>query len=205
MGGSEEKLVNYLMRHRHGSPFEHSYFTFRVKLPIFVAREWMRHRIGSFNEMSGRYVEFEPEFYIPDKWRIPAESNKQGSVFPDEAQLMFDEIIKDVPPNAWSVERWNKYHSDRINTLYENLHKEYRWMLRLGIAKEMARMILPVGLYTEFYWTVNARSLMNFLNLRLGDDAQWEIREYAFAVQKFFLNKMPITHKAWLENDRLAP
>ena len=187
MGEKEARLINFLMKHRHGTPFEHSVFTFRIKAPIFVVREWQRHRIGSFNEMSGRYVEFEPEFYYPDIWRVPAETNKQGSVEPE------------IDIN-WQVDANNSY-LDSLQDSYER----YQFLLEHGIAKEMARMVLPLSLYTEFYWTVNARSLMNFLNLRTGEDAQWEIREYGFAVQKDFMHKMPVTYKAWLENDNLAP
>jgi len=187
---SETKLINYLMKHRHGSPFEHSYFTFRVKAPLFVVREWQRHRIGSFNEMSGRYVEFEPEFYTPSAWRVPTASNKQGSRFVDAAEADYE----------WHVETANLYDIAILDAW-----DKYQELLDNNVAKEMARMVLPLSLYTEFYWTVNARSLMNFLNLRIGNDAQWEIREYAFAVQKFFLDAMPVTYRAWLENDRLAP
>lgn len=183
----DEKLIHYLMKNRHGSPFEHSVFTFRVKAPIFVVREWQRHRIGSYSEMSGRYVEFTPEFYIPEHFRIPADTNKQGSVLPSPDF--------DIDTGA------SEAYLEAVNTGYSY----YRELLDMGVAKEMARMVMPLSLYTEFLWTVNARSLMNFLNLRTGEHAQWEIREYALAVQKIFLGKMPITHHAWLENDRLAP
>lgn len=187
MGAKEGKLINYLMKHRHGSPFEHSYFTFHVKAPIFVVREWQRHRIGSYNEMSGRYVEFEPEFYYPLRWRVPGTFNKQGSVFPDE-EPEWD--------NAWS----EVYHQNILKSW-----NEYQYLLKGGIAKEMARMVLPLSLYTQFYWTVNARSLMNFLNLRTGEDAQWEIRQYAETIQDYFANAMPITFAAWISNNKLAP
>jgi thymidylate synthase (FAD) len=187
IGVSERKLIYYLMQHRHGSPFEHSYFTFYVKAPLFVVREWQRHRIGSFNEMSGRYVEFDPEFYSPDRWRVPAATNKQGSVLPE-------------PLDGWD---------EAVTQTFENMvgqsYTDYKYLISLGIAKEMARMVLPLSLFTEFYWTVNARSLMNFLSLRMGVDAQWEIRQYAEAIDKFFVEKMPITWAAWVENNSLAP
>jgi thymidylate synthase (FAD) len=186
VGESEGKLIDYLMKHRHGSPFEHSYFTFRVKAPIFVTREWQRHRIGSFNEMSGRYVEFDPEFYLPSLWRVPAASNKQGSVV--DPAFMYNDYATEV----------NKEASDYAYRCYNQL-------LRAGVAKEMARMVLPLSLYTEFYWTINARSLMNFLSLRTGADAQWEIREYANCIESFFMGTMPLTHRSWVKNDRLAP
>jgi thymidylate synthase (FAD) len=190
MGVPEGKLINYLMKHKHGTPFEHSVFTFRVKAPIFVTREWQRHRIGSFNEMSGRYVEFVPEFYNPDQWRIPTLTSKQGSQF----------VPDSVDSEEWHNENYISY-GDALQDSYER----YRYLIDNGVAKEMARMILPLSLYTEFYWTVNARSLMNFLNLRLGEDAQWEIRQYAKIIEYMFEEKMPITREAWVDNGQVAP
>jgi thymidylate synthase (FAD) len=192
VGVSEAKLINYLMKNRHGSPFEHSYFTFYVKAPIFVVREWQRHRIGSFNEMSGRYVEFDPEFYIPTTWRVPAATNKQGSVVPKSDDPAWDAM--------WQLEESTSYE-DSIQDSYER----YQYLLQTGVAKEMARMVLPLSLYTEFFWTVNARSLMNFLNLRTGENAQWEIRQYADAVEGMFQAYMPHTWDAWRGNGKLAP
>lgn len=183
---SDSKLINYLMKHRHGSPFEHNLFTFYIKCPLFVAREWQRHRIGSYNELSGRYTEFKPEFYIPDLAREPGPTNKQGS-----------QIIENPSAHKWlkvEVSKWSTAAYD-----------EYKFLLNKGIAREMARMVLPLNLYTEFYWTVNARSLMNFLSLRLGEDAQWEIRQYAEAISLLFNDAMPITYASWVNNNRLAP
>lgn len=188
MGVPEGKLINYLMKHKHGTPFEHSVFTFRVKAPIFVTREWQRHRIGSFNEMSGRYVEFMPEFYMPQQWRAPAATNKQGSLF------------LSAQPTSWDAENSSLYE-DSVGEAYQN----YTALIEQGVAKEMARMVLPLSLYTEFYWTVNARSLMNFLNLRLGEDAQWEIQQYAKNIEYMFEQSMPITHEAWVDNGFISP
>jgi thymidylate synthase (FAD) len=188
MGTEEARLINYLMKHRHGSPFEHSYFTFYARAPLFVVREWQRHRIGSFNEMSGRYVEFDPEFYYPDQWRVPAATNKQGSVIPED----YD--------NDWGRSITNDYEDAVLDA-----YKVYRYLLKSGVAKEMARMVLPLSLYTEFFWTVNARSLMNFLSLRTGEDAQWEIRQYANAIEVVFSEKMPHTWDAWRANGKVAP
>jgi len=182
----DQKLINYLMKHRHGTPFEHNMFTFYVKAPIFVAREWMRHRVGSFNEKSGRYTEFGPEFYIPSEFRQPGLTNKQGS-----------EPLNDTAANEWLNTEFSKWSIKAFD--------EYLYLLRQGLAKEMARMVLPLNLYTEFYWTVNARSLMNFLSLRTGEDAQWEIQMYAKAIEPMFDAIMPMTHKAWIDNGRIAP
>lgn len=176
------RLIRYLLSHNHGTPFEHSVFTFYVKAPIFVAREWMRHRIASYNEISGRYVEFEPEFYVPDKGRISAQTNKQGSILPENADV------------SWHIDVRN--HIDNASA---RSYVTYKHLLKDGVAKEMARMVLPVNLYTQFYFTVNARSLLNFLKLRTAEDAQWEIRQYANAIEEVFAEKMPMTYQAWLE------
>lgn len=190
VGDKEKRLINYLMKHRHGTPFEHSVFTFYVKAPIFVVREWLRHRVASPNEMSGRYVEFEAEFYVPERWRVPAASNKQGSVLP--------EISGDSEVFDYDAE---EEYLEAVYGSYDN----YKNLLKLGVTKEMARMVLPVSLYTEFLFTINARSLMNFLNLRTGEDAQWEIQQFADEIEKIFAEKMPATYESWVDNNKLAP
>lgn len=187
----DDKLINYLLKHRHGTPFEHTSFTFYVKAPLFVVREWQRHRMGSFNEISGRYVEFEPEFYTPNAFRAPGSNSKQGSVFPD----MEEEALR----------RWNYDATELVLSSTFNSYRHYRALLDIGIAKEMARIVLPLNLYSQFYWTVNARSLMNFLSLRNADNAQWEIRQYAQALEKFFEKRMPLTYNAFVANERVAP
>lgn len=183
----DAKLINYLVKHRHGTPFEHSVFQFYIKAPIFVIREWQRHRIASYNEISGRYVEFNPEFYFPDRIRVSAEINKQGSVFPKIQTAKHDMALKTI--------------EDASNFSY----RTYLDLLHNGIAKEMARMVLPLNLYSEFYFTVNARSLMNFLSLRTAQDAQYEIREYAYVLEDIFKEKMLLTWNAWNSNERIAP
>lgn len=187
---ADQKLINYLMKHRHGSPFEHVVYTFYVKAPIFVVREWMRHRIGSYNEISGRYVEFKPEFYIPEQFRRPGLTNKQGSSFPTPTPEARD---------------WDNYNKRIIEDAVRESFNYYKWLLANNVAKEMARIILPLNLYTEFYWTVNARSLMNFLSLRTGEDAQYEIRMYAEEIKKIFEEKCPMVFKSWEANGFLAP
>ena len=186
----DAKLIKYLLLHQHMTPFEHSLFTFYVKCPIFVAREWMRHRSGSFNEISGRYVEFEPEFYIPKIYRTSAPTNKQGSVTPTE------------PVNGLDLEDWHDYNRRVIHEVVTYNFSHYKWLLSQGVAKEMARMILPLSLYTQFYWTVNARNLMHFIELRQAEDAQFEIREYAKAALSIFSEKMPVTAGIFLSRFR---
>jgi len=181
----DRRLINYLMKHEHGTPFEHAVFKFHVKSPIFVAREWFRHRMASYNEISQRYVEVKDEFYVPDRLRKPAKGNKQASEFtdfPDEG-----EIIK------------------KIEETYRTVYQAYRELLERGVARELARIVLPLGIYTQFYWTVNARSLMNFLRLREAPDAQWEIRQYAKVILRIFHEKMPWTSEAWESLGRKRP
>ncbi|MCX7641929.1 MAG: FAD-dependent thymidylate synthase [Elusimicrobiales bacterium] len=173
----DKKLIEYLLKHEHFTPFEHCVFQFHIKCPIFVARQWMRHRWGSYNEVSARYTEVKDEFYIPEKFRIQDTKNKQGSL--SSEQLEHKELIK--------------IYENAVETSY----KIYLELLSKGIAREMARMILPVSSYTQFYWTVNARSLLNFLKLRLDEHAQYEIREYAKIIAKIFEEKMPWTWESF--------
>jgi len=157
-------LINYLLRNNHESPFESVVFRFHIKAPIFIARQWFRHRIGSFSEVSGRYKEFEWITYKPDEWRGPGENNHQGSksgVLSGDTQSNADICLK---------------------LSYDTAYQSYEQLLRLGVCKEQARLVMPMGIYTEFIWTVNLRSLFNFLELRQDDHAQKEIREYADAV-----------------------
>ena len=180
--GDEErdrKLIAYLLAHEHGTPFEHAVFTFHVKLPIFVARQWIRHRMSSYNETSLRYREAPDEFYVPERWRAQDTKDKQGSAVLGHSETM---------------------HSLYSNTLRESCEQAmhaYRFLLAQGVAREMARMVLPVNAYTEWYWTVNARALMHFLTLRCESHAQWEIREYAYRLAFAMQDVMPWTFNAW--------
>ncbi len=176
----DRRLIEYLMKHRHETPFEHVVFTFHVKCPIFVARQWFRHRIASYNEKSARYSEMEEEFYMPEKMRAQHPKDKQASIESDEIDHeRAKEIIQDV---------------------YDHAYKAYRELLDMGVARELARIVLPMALYTEFYWTVNMRSLMNFLSLRADSHAQKEIREYAVAIAKYFRECCPWSYEAFLKH-----
>lgn len=182
-------LINYLMKNKHATPFEHSVFKFRIKAPIFVTREWMRHRWSSFNEMSMRYYSPEKiDFYLPDFKNIRKQVGKPGA-------YKFEEIMdKDI----------KIFTCQKMEEAYYVCYQTYKDLLDQGIAKEIARCVLPVGQYTEFIWTVNARSLINFLSLRNDSNAQYEINEYAILIEKFFEKKMPITYDAFVKNDRVA-
>lgn len=173
----DRKLIAYLLAHQHGTPFEHAVFTFHVKLPIFVARQWIRHRMSSYNETSMRYREAPEEFYIPEKWRAQDTKNKQGSVAADICHAEASDIL---------VQRCSEAMES-----YRDL------VVNRGIAREMARMVLPVNLYTEWYWTVNARSFMHFVGLRSESHAQWEIQRYSDAMYRLFAEKMPWTADAF--------
>jgi thymidylate synthase (FAD) len=181
-------LVRFLMRERHGSPFEHNLFRFHVKCPLYVAREWQRHRFSSFNERSARYSEMPDEFCVPAAEDVRTQVGKPGA-------YRFERVDDELAERT----------RETIAATYREAYEAYRRMLADGIAKEVARAVLPVGLYTEFYWSVNARSLMNFLSLRNAEPAQREIRAFAEAVEAFFAREMPITHEAFLQNDRIAP
>lgn len=178
----DRRLIRYLLEHEHGTPFEHNAMTFHIKAPIFVARQWFRHRIGqSYNEVSMRYREAKDEFYIPAKWR--AKAGKQGSV---DADLDHDLLSFELQEGC------------------EEQMARYRKALARGAAPEMARLHLPVNAYTEWYWTVNARSLMSFLKLRSEQHAQWEIRQYSNSLWEIFAWAMPWTAEAFLGTLPLA-
>ena len=181
-------LIRFLVRERHGSPFEHNAFRFHIKLPIFVMREWARHRIGSFNEWSARYSQLDPEFYLPEPEDVRTQVGKPGA-------YSFDPVPAEVAERTREAQR----------EVYERAYAAYLKMLEDGVAREVARNVLPVAIYTQFYWTVNARSLMNFLSLRNAPTAQREIRRYAESVEQLFAERMPVTHAAFVENGRRSP
>jgi thymidylate synthase (FAD) len=180
-------LIRFLMRDRHGSPFEHGYFRFIVKAPIFVVREHHRHRAGhSYNEWSGRYSKLEAEFYVPDYVRTQV--GKPGA-------YSFEPVEPAVRDQA----------REEISRAAEQAFAAYERMLELGVAKEVARSVLPLTLYTKYIWSCNPRSLMHFCSLRNSEHAQFEIREYARAAEGFLERLMPQTHEAFVANGRVAP
>ena len=188
MDESDEGLIRFLMRDRHGTPFEHNSFRFHIRAPIFVAREWFRHRVGSFNEFSMRYARATDEFYVPEADDVRSQVGKPGA-------YSFEPVSAEVAETT----------REELVAVYESAYAAYQRLTELGVARELARCVLPVGAYTEFYWTVNARSLMNFLSLRASEHAQREIRRYAEACEIFLAEKMPVTYAAFVANDRVAP
>ena len=176
-------LINFLYKNRHNSPFEHGQFTFKIDTPIFVAREFMRHRTFSFNEISGRYTTLSARFYIPAVTRPLVQSGKIGSyqfVPGDSSQTMMTQnTIHDSSQSAWN---------------------EYVALKDAGIANEVARMVLPVNIMTQFYATVNPRNLMHFLDLRTDPQALHEIRAVADQMEGFLEKQMPLTYSAYSSN-----
>jgi thymidylate synthase (FAD) len=185
---SDEGLIRFLMRERHGTPFEHNAFRFHVRCPIFVAREWFRHRVGSFNEFSLRYAKATDDFYVPEPEDVRSQVGKPGA-------YSFEPVSDELAETT----------REQLRAVYETAYRTYEQLVELGVARELARSVLPVGAYTEFYWTVNARSLMNFISLRNSETAQREIRRYAEACERFLEEKMPVTYAAFVGNDRTAP
>ncbi|MBI1378775.1 MAG: FAD-dependent thymidylate synthase [Frankiales bacterium] len=193
--GRSAGLINYLMRDRHGSPFEHNSFTFFVRAPIFVWREHMRHRITSYNEESGRYRELEPVFYVPGPERNLVQQGKPGAY----------EFVPGSPEQHALVD-------STVRASCEQAYAAYRAMLDAGVAREVARIVLPVTIYSSAYVTMNARALMNFLSLRTKREGshfpsfpQREIELVAERYEQEFERLMPLTYAAFQANGRVAP
>lgn len=193
--GAARGLINYLMRDRHGSPFEHMSMTWLIEAPIFVWREFMRHRIASYNEESGRYKKLEPVFYIPNGWRKIVQEGKPGAYT----------YVDGTPEQMAAVQG---IHSETARTAYEG----YEALLDLGVAREVARMSLPLNIYSSAFVTMNPRALMNFLSLRTKHPEssypsfpQREIEMAAEQMEEDFRKLMPMTYNAWSENGRVAP
>jgi thymidylate synthase (FAD) len=196
LAAADQGLINYLMRDKHGSPFEHNSMTFRVEAPIFVLREWMRARIGwSYNEESGRYKELQPEFYIPSLDRNLVQEGKPGRYKFAKGTAAQHELV-----------------GQSMETSYRQSYEAYQEMLTAGIAREVARSVLPVGLFSSMYATCNARSLMHFLNLRTSDERatfpsfpQREIEMAGEQMEQLWAQLMPATHAAFNTHGRVAP
>ena len=160
-------LIRYLIRHHHWTPVEMVEFKFHVKMPVFVARQWIRHRTANVNEVSARYTEMKDEMYVPPLEHEP---------FPVEVAHDIQNLISETNKSQYEA---------------------YQKLLSLGVARELARSILPVGHYTEWYWKIDLRNLMNFLALRLDPHAQWEIRVYAEAMAEIVKQAVPVAWEAF--------
>ena len=189
---SDERLVRYLAKHKHHSPFRHLQIQFHIKAPEFVMRQWYKHVVGiettsnsstkdhAWNEISGRYVPVE-EYYIPDIWRKQSRDNKQAS----------EGVLESVR---------NGQAKHYYNTALDTTLVMYKRLIDLGVAKEQARVILPLSQYTEVYWTASFQAVMNFIELRDEKTSQWEIQEYAKVIKKLCLTSFPKITKLWCEN-----
>ena len=188
-------LINYLMRDRHGTPFEHNSMTFFVSAPIFVFREFMRHRMASYNEESGRYRELQPVFYVPGSDRPLVQQGKTGAYhFVDGSPEQYGVVV------------------EQTQRACEQAYASYQAMLGAGVAREVARGVLPVATYSSMYVTMNARSLMNFLSLRTKREdshfpsfPQREIEMVAEQMEQEWAALMPLTHASFEANGRVAP
>lgn len=174
----DKGLIRYLLKNGHTSPFEHAVLTFHVKAPVFVARQWMRHRTWSFNEVSARYTKVDSEFYVPSEWRTQSQDNKQmsGGDLPEEASQLASTAYLLAARHSLDA-----YHD----------------LLDLGVAREMARSVLPQSMLTRFYGTVDLHNLLHFVRLRDHEHAQPEIREYAAAIKAMLVEHFPWTMEAW--------
>lgn len=177
----DRRLIRYLMRHRHTSPFEMVEFKFHIKLPIFVARQWIRHRTANVNEYSGRYSIMREEFYVPDLDQLRPQSslNKQGRA------------EEPLPPDLAHRLR------ERLRSTQQQLYAEYQELLRTNLARELARINLPLSLYTEWYWKIDLHNLFHFLRLRLDEHAQYEIRVYARTIAEIVKQIVPLAWEAF--------
>lgn len=171
----DKKLIQYLMNHEHTSPFEHNQLSFRVKAPIFVIRQWMRHRMNSYNEISYRYVKAPVEFHIPHTWRFQDDTNRQCST--------------------------GAFHDEELFAVYkksvEDAYQAYEKLLEAGVGREQARGVLPLCTYSEFIYTTNLHSLLHFIKLRTHTGAQHEIRAYAYGLLELALPHFPASIEAF--------
>jgi thymidylate synthase (FAD) len=176
-------LIDYLMRHRHTSPFEMAVVKFHVKAPLFVVRQWQRHRMASYNEVSGRYSEMTDEFYFPDPSVMAVQSayNRQGRgdvITPEQGQPMVDRIAANSGAS----------------------YEQYKLLLDAGVSREIARMVLPLNTYTRFYWQTNLHNFFHFYKLRADPHAQWEIQQYAEAMGEIVADYFPLSWQSYLEH-----
>lgn len=187
-GDREAKILRSLMRERHGVPFEHVSLTFRLKMPIFVARQLVKHRTSSWSEQSARYSKFEVEYYLPEAADVRTQIGKPMEYKFETSEIgRADEFL------------------DRLSEWAQQGVQNYEWAMQHGIAREQARMFLPVNTYSTITWTMNVRSLLNILSLRNDNHAQGETREYAKAMEELAERVIPDTIAAFNEFGRQVP
>lgn len=191
-GGDESQdrqLIRYLMRHRHTSPFEFAQYVFHVRAPILVARQWVRHRMASWSEVSGRYAPVDTGYAPPGPWRGQAKHNRQGS----EGEVQYETGLFDGLGSG-----------SHANTAEQVAFEEYEQRIKAGVAREQARGCLPLSTWTEWRWSIDLHNLLHFLSLRLAPDAQQEIRAYAHVIAHQVSVWNPMVYEAWCDYRRDA-
>lgn len=186
--GKDERLIAYLMRNKHTSPFESVVFTFEIKCPFFIARQWHRHRTWSYNEVSARYTELPNDYYVPDHYAIGEQSkdNKQARNLNPKDQTDFNIQVR-------------KNFQSSVQSHCDHAYRLYQLNLKEGIPRELARMVLPLNYYTRFFGTVDLHNLLHFIRLRDHEHAQFEIQEYARSLKELIQPIVPITMKYYEE------
>ncbi len=180
----DKRLINYLMKHEHTSPFEMTEFIFHIRMPIFVMRQWVRHRTASLNEISGRYVQLEEECYLPKSKRLLKQSE---SNFQNSSEVLLDYPIRQDILNSMGLVGNISFHN-------------YKKFITSGLARETARIILPLNTYTEIIWKIDLHNLFRFLRLRMAENAQYEIREYANVISNIIKDIVPMSYEAFEEH-----
>lgn len=189
---ADKKLLEYLYKNRHTSPFEMCKITFNIKMPIFVMRQFVRHRMQNLNEVSARYTELPDEFYIPEKWRKQDTKNKQGSLAEQDWDVPWTEVAQCATGLTT-----NQILSDNLEKFCAESYRMYQEMISDNVAREMARFVLPVNIYTEIYCCWDLKNLLHFFSLRDDPHAQWEHQEYGRAMKQVAAQLFPWTLEAY--------
>jgi thymidylate synthase (FAD) len=187
----DKKLLKYLYKNKHTSPFEMCKLTLNIKMPIFIMRQYVRHRMQNLNEVSARYTQLSDDFYIPEKWRKQDNKNKQSSLVDD----LWEPRIDALGEAGIGHKDCSEVFEDQCKEIYQ----VYQSMIDSGIAREMARMILPVNIYTEIYSCWDLKNLLHFISLRDDSHAQAEIQEYGRAIKSICEELFPVTMEAYEE------
>ncbi len=190
---ADTKLIHYLAKHGHYSPFGHCFASFHIKAPIFVARQLVKHEYLRMNEISRRYVDSEPEFYVPDVWRGRSKDKKQGS----DGVVDLEDIV--MYGNGGIIGPW--YLGEEMREHWDRSLEQYNLLLEAGVAPEMARMVLPQSMYTEWYWSGSLDAFANMCLLRLKEDTQYETRLVAQQIDKVMQELYPVSWRALVHND----
>jgi thymidylate synthase (FAD) len=195
---SDEKLIRYLIKHRHTSTLEHNLITFRFCVPLFVRSQHHRHRTWSYNEISRRYTDVDIRFYEPQAFRTQHKSNRQAS----NAEELIDPILNPEDENHPKFGEWIQFYraSDAVKRHHEDSLELYNQLIDKGVCREQARGVLPQNMYTEYYGTVNLNNLLKFIDLRTHDGAQWEIQKVAEACMEIATDLWPITVNAYRDS-----